>query len=165
MKPLTYRLDGEKGFFMGNLYIAYGSNLNLEQMAARCPYATVYGVGQLNNWELIYRGARTNAHATIRRSKGNTVPVLVWEISDYDECRLDRYEGYPIYYIKKDIMVDIGGKKKKAMVYIMDESRHPGRPSPLYIQTIRQGYIDNNLDIDYFNKSLETNSIECNCKL
>lgn len=45
---------------MGKLYIAYGSNLNLAQMAARCPSASIYAAGLLNNWELIYRGTQTN---------------------------------------------------------------------------------------------------------
>lgn len=44
-------------------------------------------------------------------------------------------------------MVDIGGKKKRAMVYIMNQQRTPGRPSLTYIETIRQGYIDNNFDL------------------
>lgn len=113
---------------MKKLYIAYGSNLNLVQMAARCPSARVYAKGVLNNWELVYRGAMTNSHATIIRKKGSTVPVLVWEIQPKDEYFLDIYEGYPHYYSKKDIMVDIGGKKKKAMVYIMNKRQLPGRP-------------------------------------
>ena len=32
---------------MGKLYIAYGSNLNLAQMAARCPSASIYAAGLL----------------------------------------------------------------------------------------------------------------------
>ncbi len=146
---------------MGKFYIAYGSNLNLAQMAARCPSARVYAKGVLNNWELVYRGAKRNSHATIERKSGSTVPVLVWEIQTIDEYRLDIYEGYPRYYFKKNIMVDIGGRKKKAMVYIMDERQLPGKPSACYIETIRRGYIDNNMDISIFEKSLEKNSIEC----
>lgn len=146
---------------MGKLYIAYGSNLNLAQMATRCPSARVYAKGILNNWELVYRGAEKNSHATIKRKSGSIVPVLVWEIQSIDEYRLDIYEGYPRYYFKKNIMVDIEGEKKKAMVYIMDERRLPGRPSISYVENIRQGYIDNNMDISVFEKSLEVNSIEC----
>ena len=146
---------------MGKLYIAYASNLNLAQMVARCPSASVYAKGVLNNWELMYRGNKANSHATIIRKQGSTVPVLVWEIQPTDEHRLDIYEGYPHYYFKKDIMVTIAGKKKKAMVYIMDEKQLPGRPSTQYVQTILQGYIDNHMDINIFNKSLEINSIEC----
>ena len=52
---------------MGKLYIAYGSNLNIAQMAARCPSATVYSIRQLNNWILLYKGRNGNAHATIAR--------------------------------------------------------------------------------------------------
>lgn len=98
---------------MRKLYIAYGSNLNLAQMAARCPSASVYAKGVLNNWELVYRGRKANSHATIIRKRGSTVPVLVWEIQPIDEYRLDIYEGYPRYYFKKDIMVTIAGRKRK----------------------------------------------------
>lgn len=130
-------------------------------MAARCPSASIYAAGLLNNWELIYRGTPTNSHATIRRKKGSLVPVLVWKIQPRDEARLDIYEGYPLYYFKKDIMVTIAGKKRRAMVYIMDEQQLPGRPSPQYICTIRQGYLDNSFDMGYFEESLEKNAIEC----
>jgi len=130
-------------------------------MAARCPSARVYTKGVLNNWKSVYRGTERNSHATIERKAGSTVPVLVWEIQPRDEYRLDIYEGYPRYYFKKNIMVNIGEKTKKAMVYIMDERQLPGRPSPGYIETIRQGYIDNDMDILIFEKSLEVNSIEC----
>jgi hypothetical protein len=146
---------------MKKLYIAYGSNLNLAQMASRCPSASIYAKGVLNNWKMVYRGSRANSHATIIRKKGSVVPVLVWIIQPYDERRLDRYEGFPTYYYKKDIMVDIAGHKKKAMVYIMNEMQRPGMPSPQYIETIRQGYIDNDMDLNIFQKSLEENFIEC----
>ena len=47
------------------------------------------------------------------------------------------------------------------MVYIMNERQLPGRPSSTYIDTIRQGYVDNDMDLTVFEKSLERNSIEC----
>lgn len=146
---------------MGKLYIAYGSNLNLHQMAFRCPSASIYAKGILMNWELLFRGTKGNAHATIKRKKGASVPVLVWEIQPEDEDRLDLYEGYPKYYYKKNIMVEIRGKKKKAMVYIMDESRAPGAPSAQYIRTICQGYQDNSFDAEILAGFLRANTIEC----
>lgn len=146
---------------MKRYYVAYGSNLNLKQMACRCPSASIYGVGQLNNWELVYRGSMTNSHATIIRKSGSYVPVLLWSIEPTDEEMLDIYEGYPRYYYKQNVMVDIDGKKKKAMVYIMDQRQKPGKPSRFYIETIRQGYIDNNLNLDIFEESLVRNTIEC----
>ena len=46
-------------------YIAYGSNLNLEQMKMRCPTAEVVGVSELKGYKLVFKGALTNAYATI----------------------------------------------------------------------------------------------------
>ena len=146
---------------MGKLYVAYGSNLNLSQMAYRCPSARIYGAGQLNNWELVYRGSMVNSHATIERRRGSTVPVLLWDISEEDEFHLDIYEGYPKYYFKQNVMVDTGKSKKKAMVYIMDRSRMPGKPSASYIETIRKGYLDNDLDTSICEESLRKNKFEC----
>ena len=40
----------------GRKYIAYGSNLNREQMAKRCPDAKVIGSGMLKDYELLFRG-------------------------------------------------------------------------------------------------------------
>lgn len=54
-----------------------------------------------------------------------------------------------------------GITRKKAMVYIMDLQQLPGKPSDTYINTIRQGYVNNDLDIEILEKSLERNSIEC----
>ena len=47
------------------LYMAYGSNMNLEQMADRCRTAEVVGKGILKNYELLFRGARHGAVATV----------------------------------------------------------------------------------------------------
>lgn len=146
---------------MEKLYIAYGSNLNLAQMASRCPSARIYSVGVLNNWKLVYRGTKTNSHATIIRKKGAKVPVLVWTITPYDERNLDRYEGFPSYYYKQNIMVDIGAGKKLAMVYIMNQWQSPGFPSDFYIDIIREGYVDNGLDMRYLDESLDFNLEEC----
>lgn len=37
-------------------YIAYGSNLNLRQMAMRCPTARLLGTGLVENYELQFKG-------------------------------------------------------------------------------------------------------------
>lgn len=38
------------------LYIAYGSNINLEQMALRCPHSKVVGISEIKDFELEFRG-------------------------------------------------------------------------------------------------------------
>lgn len=123
------------------LYIAYGSNLNLEQMQRRCPTAKVVGSAKLRNWRLWFRGGVHSAVATIERENGYTVPVLVWQLQPRDEDALDRYEGFPFLYHKETLRLTVNGKRVYAMAYIMNADRHPyGAPSTDYLATIREGY-------------------------
>lgn len=126
---------------MSKLYIAYGSNLSVDQMAYRCPDAKVAGMAALQDWKLVFR-----LHATIEPASGRTVPVLVWEISEEDEKRLDRYEGYPRYYFKQNMeitMLDLDGKNPRkvvAMVYLMTTGREIELPMKSYYGVIAEGY-------------------------
>lgn len=95
---------------MKKLYIAYGSNMDEEQMAFRCPTATLVGTAIVEGYELMFKGSRTGSYATIEPKEGSIVPVLVWEIGQMDERRLDYYEGYPNFYYKKMLEVQIKGK-------------------------------------------------------
>ena len=79
----------------GTIYLAYGSNLNLRQMAYRCPTAKVLGSAKLTGYRLLFRGGNGGAVATIEKQKGESVPVMLWRIMPNDEKALDRYEGYP----------------------------------------------------------------------
>ena len=129
------------------IYLAYGSNLNLKQMAQRCPTAKILGATTLKDYQLLFKGAFGNAHATIEPSKGSEVPVLLWGVTAEDEKRLDRYEGYPHYYVKETVKVKLGKKTVEAMVYIMNDGYKFNPPSVYYYETIREGYKDNNLPL------------------
>ena len=114
---------------MSKLYLAYGSNLNVRQMKFRCPSAKIIGVGLIKNYQLMYKGSKTGSYLTIEKMKGSAVPVAVWEVTDFDERRLDSYEGFPSFYYKKNMMIPVhylkNGKveKKKCFAYIMHEER------------------------------------------
>ena len=71
-----------------NLYFAYGSNLDLEQMAQRCPDAETVGPVRLENYELRFRG---NGFATVTPKKGSVVYGLVWKLTPNCEQSLDRF--------------------------------------------------------------------------
>ena len=144
------------------LYVAYGSNLNLEQMAYRCSEATIIGKGVVENYALKYRGSKTGAYATIIEEEGKCVPVLVWKISPNDERSLDRYEGFPTFYYKKNVNVKMAnGENLKAMAYIMFDEARPGIPSNYYMRTIYEGYIANGLDLNILFESFDENDKEC----
>lgn len=141
------------------LYIAYGSNLNLAQMADRCPTARVIGSSEMQGWQLLFRGSRTGAVATVEPKKGCSVPVLVWEITPADEAALDRYEGWPFLYRKETVRVKVNGTTVKAMVYIMNEGRPLGHPSCYYYSVILEGYEEAGFDMDILRRAA-TESIE-----
>ena len=128
-------------------YISYGSNMNIPQMAYRCPHSRIYGNGTLQGWKLVF-----NYHADIIETGeiDDVVPVVVWKITNkQDLANLDIYEGYPQYYIKRYIKVEMDdGEIVDAMVYVMADSRkgvYP--PSRSYFQTILEGYEDNNINV------------------
>ena len=127
-------------------YFAYGSNLSLEQMAFRCPDAVPIGTGKIKGYELLFRGSKTGSYLTIEPKKGSYVPVLVWEITETDKRMLDRYEGYPIFYLTKDFEIEVtplDGTEpflQKGFVYVMDITHPLGRPSDRYYEVCRQGY-------------------------
>jgi gamma-glutamylcyclotransferase (GGCT)/AIG2-like uncharacterized protein YtfP len=119
-------------------YIAYGSNMVKEQMAYRCPDARLIGMGYLPATRLEFY-----LHATVERtrSKDAQVPVAVWEISEEDEARLDRYEGYPSYYTKaKHIVCMTDGSEIRGMIYLMNHKR-VSPPTKEYYEGIKQAYL------------------------
>ncbi|GHV33199.1 gamma-glutamylcyclotransferase [Clostridia bacterium] len=137
------------------IYIAYGSNLNLPQMAVRCPTVKVLGVSELTDYQLLFRGARTGAVATVTPRKGSSVPVLAWEITPTDEAALDRYEGYPTLYRKETVTIKLDGKAVRAMVYIMNEGWPLGQPNCYYYSTILEGYKSAGFDVNVLRQATE----------
>jgi hypothetical protein len=131
---------------MCKYYIAYGSNLNINQMKRRCPTARVIGTGFIEDYELLFKGSKTGGYLTIEKAEGKSLPVAIWKVTELDEQALDRYEGYPTFYYKADVEIDIKGIKtgkeyrKKAFVYIMHEDRDVEMPSKYYVMTCLEGY-------------------------
>lgn len=136
------------------LYVAYGSNMNLEQMAYRCPNSKKICNGKLHGWKLIF-----NVHADVIETdnKDDFVPVVVWRIADNDWRMLDMYEGYPLYYIKETVDVILeSGKTESAIVYVMADNRKGICPPAIsYFECIYDGYIDNGIDVECLYKALK----------
>ena len=122
-------------------YLAYGSNLNLNQMAFWCPNARPIGIMNLKDYRLVYKG-RTDefSYLTIEKCEGSIVPLGLWEVSYFDVFSLDSYEGYPTFYSKYYIPIKIGDKNKKALIYVMNEYFDYHLPSEEYINTCLEGY-------------------------
>lgn len=130
-------------------YIAYGSNLNLKQMARRCPTAKVVGTALLKDYQLTFRGV-----ATIEPLEGASTPVAIWEVDNQSVLALDRYEGYPHLYRKEWVEIDCNNTIMKCIVYIMNGC-YPSMPQMGYYQSIREGYRDVGLDESKLIEALE----------
>lgn len=131
---------------MKTVYLAYGSNLNLQQMQYRCPQASVLGASTLSDYHLTFRGSHNRGVATIEPKEGSSVPVLLWEITQTCEKALDRYEGFPHLYRKELLPVIFDGITVHAMVYIMNSIYPKSIPDATYYTTLLEGYRDCGFD-------------------
>ena len=120
------------------LYFAYGSNLNVGQMAVRCPMAQLVCRAVLEGYELAFRCGVL----TILPKAGGRIDGILWKVNDRDERALDRYEGYPHLYTKELLPVQTDSGPQTVVAYVMTapycEKAQP--PSPAYLQTVLTGY-------------------------
>ena len=144
-------------------YLGYGSNISREQMAFRTPNAEIVGTAMLKGWRLLFR-----QYATIKKSAKYNTPVLVWKISENDEKNLDRYEGYPKFYVKKNLKVNVTGLngndlgELEAMIYIMSAEAMKLRqqrsiPSTQYYSILHDSYNDFGFDKEILREALMEN--------
>ena len=129
------------------LYFAYGSNLHHKQMKKRCKDSIFLKKISLKNFRLTFR----NMYADIEFKKNLIVTGALYEISKSDEKKLDMYEDYPIVY-KKYFFTYYG---KKVMTYTMTKKTNFTFPSERYLNIIKKGYKDCNLDKEYLKKALK----------
>lgn len=98
-------------------YFAYGSNMDVAQMKVRCKDSILVDTALLCNYEIVER-----QYADIQYKRGSVVPGALWLISMRDLESLDRYEGYPKLYTRKNVkVITPSGKVCKAIVYEMTE--------------------------------------------
>ena len=127
-------------------YFAYGSNLSRKQMAERCPGSKPRFSAVLPNYKLIFTGWSRQwkgGTASIKPFKGEKVKGAVYEITDSDLKKLDRFEDYPTVYNRFTVMVwTDDGDPVEAVTYFKNEQSPETKPSPEYLTMIRQGYRD-----------------------
>ena len=130
------------------LYFAYGSNLNLFQMKRRCKDSVFLKKYELKGYKLNFRSKYRAAD--IEKSKNFIVPGALFEISKSDEKKLDVYEDFPILYKK----LYFSYYNKTVMTYIMVNKTEFRYPTERYLNVVKQGYKDCNLDIKFLIKAL-----------
>jgi len=130
------------------LYFAYGSNLNHFQMKRRCKDSIFFKKINLKDFRLTFRSKYRAAD--IENKKNSIVLGALFEISKSDEKKLDVYEDYPILYKKFYFTY----YNKKVMTYTMTNKTAFTFPTERYLNIIKRGYQDCNLDKEYLKKAL-----------
>jgi gamma-glutamylcyclotransferase len=127
-------------------YFAYASNLNKKQMTEHCPAARPVSIVILHHYKLAFSGWSRKWRggvATIQPFRGERVLGAIYEITEEDLKRLDKYEDCPASYSRINIGVnDDFGRLIEAVTYIRAKRADEAAPSKEYLAVIQQGYRD-----------------------
>ena len=121
--------------------------MNRAQMAFRCPDAEMLETVKIEGYRLAFRHSGV---ATLLPELGGVADGVLWRISQEDEKRLDRYEGYPVLYGRDSITVKTAdGQSVQAMVYLMNAPYRdtPAMPPRNYIIGIYSACMENGIDV------------------
>lgn len=148
------RKDIEKmlDVFDHTYYIAYGSNLNKEQMERRCPGSKSVQCLLLRNRRLDF-----NLYLTVSYDANFNTPVVIWKISEDNERNLDGYEGVARgIYRKEYIRLFVSGAYRYCLLYIMNDipNRRNVLPLETYVKTCMIGYDNFGFNKEYLEDAL-----------
>ena len=129
-------------------YFAYGSNLHHAQMRKRCPKCRYVKKHILHDYQLTFRSKY--GACDIEKKIGKKVYGALYIISKCAEARLDKYEDYPVLYKKMYFRY----KGKKVMTYTMVKKTKLKPPNARYLNIIKQGYKDCNINTKSLNLAL-----------
>ena len=142
------------------LYAAYGTEVNQDFMHKLCRYAKLFGIGKIDGYRLVFEHS-ANIISDRNQDKSLDVPVLVWDVSEDDIERLDRYYDYPMLYESQAVNVNIDGHYISAYTYVLNKDTIDLEcPYSVYEDIMREGYIENGFDIEYLKDAVEESYYE-----
>jgi hypothetical protein len=146
------------------LYFAFGSNLDPDQMRARCPAHRVIGLAVLRDHRLIFPIFSTGwggGVASLQLSHGKDVWGILYELGDEDLRALDGYEGFRgpgdahNLYEREPVWVELTRpedgsvpRRVKAAAYFA-HTANPSPPTRRYMDTVIRGALAHRLPDDY----------------
>jgi gamma-glutamylcyclotransferase (GGCT)/AIG2-like uncharacterized protein YtfP len=124
-------------------YFAYGSNLNQEQMRARCPDSRPMFTAILPSYRLVFAGWSRQWRggvASVVPIRGDRVRGAIYEVTEQCLRRLDRYEAG--YQRLKVTVLGEDDEPIEAVTYVKKGQLEETRPSKEYLAVIQQGLRD-----------------------
>ncbi len=84
--------------------------------------------------------------ATVVRDGESRVPGLLWALSDEDLERLDRFDGHPVAYERRRLLVTVAdGARRRAHVYVKDAAQQ-SLPTEAYFGVLWRAYREHGFD-------------------
>lgn len=115
-------------------YFTYGYNANIDSFLK--DFSTAHGKVVLQDHILDFA-----TQATITESVGNSVEGLVHEMDAALLLELDGFEGYPMYFDRKLVDIDLNGTPIQAYVYYTNDVNFERKPpSSSYLTVIHGSY-------------------------
>ena len=126
------------------MHFAFGSNMDMGQMAVRCPTARLLGSVVLPDHRIVFAGwsyGWGGAVATYEPRRRSSLPGVLWSLTASDVFALDRAEGVPTVYDRAFVKVlDEDAREHDALTYRMVRGSRSGRPSFEYVSQIAEAY-------------------------
>lgn len=134
------------------LYFAYGSNLDQQDFERWCEERghgyglldDVVGPAVLDDWALVFgRESKRKGGGVldIWPRLGHQVPGVVFEVDKEALAALDKKEGHPNHYVRREVVVEHAGRELKCITYV---GTPPGTrlfvPTASYLDIVRLGY-------------------------
>lgn len=150
-------------------YFAYGSNLVLHQMQARCPSfaarPVVVGRASVTGYALTYpvvsHGDWAGGVASIEPVPGGAVHGVVYEVDDDAIARLDEYEGVDEGLYRRGrlgVTLEDGSTRDCWTYFAIPDPAGPYLPSARYRDAIARGAREHGLPDEYV-RSLEQHPV------
>jgi gamma-glutamylcyclotransferase (GGCT)/AIG2-like uncharacterized protein YtfP len=128
------------------LHFAYGSNMHVGLMRARCRDARIVGRAVLSHHRFV---VTRDGYASVTAAPGGIVHGLLWRISPRDLAALNAYENIDAGLFRRALLsVQTHGRSAKALVYI-GRSGAPGRARAGYMELVATAAREAGLPSDY----------------
>ena len=115
------------------LYFAYGSNMNVDAMARRCPRSKALGLARLERHRL---AVMREGWLTAGRDPRSAVHGVLWDLALADIAALDRYEGLPQGLYTKLIQPVVAERGPRQAIVYFGANAGPGAARQDYIADV-----------------------------
>ena len=143
------------------LTFAYGSNMDAQAMAQRCPRGKLLGRARLPRHRV---ALLPDGYATLVRDAAATAHGVLWDLSFGELAALDRYEGDGYVKVSQPVLREIGAPVRALIYFGKNSGTRLGRAPDDYVEKVVAAAVTAGLPSDHvdFLRRLEPFPIRSN---